>query len=136
MRPGATFFIPDTAGAEIHPLVAPAPGEAVVTKHFPNSFRETELLSLLRRQGVERLVIGGMMTHMCVDATVRAAFDFGFACTVIADACATRQLSYDGAEVPAPHVHAAFLAALAAVYAKVSTAAAVKAELAPAAAVS
>ena len=59
-----------------------------MVKHFPNSFRGTELAGLLRGLGTGRLVLAGMMTHMCVDATARAAFDLGFACTVAADACA------------------------------------------------
>ncbi|HEY6009177.1 MAG TPA: cysteine hydrolase family protein [Geobacteraceae bacterium] len=122
-RPGATFFLPGTPGAEIHANVTPLPVEPVVVKHFPNSFRETELLAMLREKGVERLVICGMMTHMCVDATVRAAFDLGFACTVVHDACATRNLVFNGVETPAPQVQAAFLAALAAVYGKVASAA-------------
>ena len=60
-----------------------------------------------------------MMTHMCVDATVRAAFDLGYAVTVAADACATRELAYGGRTVAPADVQAAFLAALGAVYAEV-----------------
>ena len=70
-RPGATFLLPDTRGVEIHPSAAPRAGETVVQKHFPNGFRETRLLEVLRAQGVDRLAICGMMTQMCVDATVR-----------------------------------------------------------------
>ncbi len=72
-RPGATFFLPGTPGVDIHADVAPSAGELVVTKHFPSSFRETTLLERLRGAGVSKLVIAGMMTHMCVDTTVRAA---------------------------------------------------------------
>lgn len=118
-RPGATFFLPGTPGAQIHEDVRPLPAEPVVQKHFPNAFRDTELLALLRTLGVERLVVAGMMTQMCVDATVRAAFDHGFPCTVLHDACAARDLAFGAVHVPAPHVHAAFLAALGAVYAQV-----------------
>jgi nicotinamidase-related amidase len=118
-RPGSTFFLPDTAGAEIHEHARPLPDEALVQKHFPNAFRDTELRHLLRERGAERLVASGMMTHMCVDATVRAAFDQGFPCTVLHDACATRALAFGGVDVPAAHVHAAFLSALGAVYAQV-----------------
>jgi nicotinamidase-related amidase len=119
-RPGATFFLPGTPGADIHPAVAPISGEAVVVKHFPNSFRETALLDSVRGHGATRLVVAGMMTHMCVDATVRAAFDLGFTVAVPADACATRNLTFDGREVAAADVQAAFLAALSAVYATVA----------------
>jgi nicotinamidase-related amidase len=111
-RPGATFFLPDTQGVMIHESIAPVGNETIITKHFPNSFRETALLEHLNKLGVERIVITGMMTHMCVDATTRAAADLGYAVLLAADACATRNLSYGGISVPAAHVHAAFLAAL------------------------
>src|SRR5919204_1808842 len=75
VRPGATFFIPGTAGAEIHEQVRPRQGERVVEKNFPNSFRATELESVLKAAGVKELVVAGMMTHMCVDASVRQAAD-------------------------------------------------------------
>lgn len=118
-RPGATFFLPDTWGAEIEESVKPLENEPVIVKHFPNSFRDTDLRELLRRDGVDRLVIAGAMSHMCVDATTRAAFDLGFACAVAEDACATRDLEFKGKPVPAAAVHGAFMAALAAVYAEV-----------------
>ena len=111
-HPGATFFLPGTPGVEIHPRVAPAAGEPVVLKHFANSFRDTSLLATLRALDVDALLVAGMMTHNCVDATVRAAFDLGLPCRVAGDACATRALSYEGETVPAAQVQAAFLAAL------------------------
>jgi nicotinamidase-related amidase len=111
-RPGATFFIPATEGVEIHESVVPLPGETVIVKHFPNSFLQTTLLEHLQRESIERLVVCGMMTHMCVDATVRAAADYGYPLLVASDACATRTLSFDGTNIPANHVHRAFLAAL------------------------
>lgn len=123
VHPGATFFLPGTGGLDIHPCVAPNPGEKIVRKHFPNSFRETDLLETLRGLGVARLTVCGMMTNMCVDAGVRAAADLGFACRVAADACAARPLSFGGVDVPAPQVHAAFLAALGLAYAQVAPAA-------------
>jgi nicotinamidase-related amidase len=122
LHSGATFFLPGTPGAQIHPCAAPEEGEPVITKHFPNSFRETDLLSRLREAGVTRLAVGGMMTHMCLDAGVRAAADLGFECLVASDACATRNLSWGDREVPAASVHAAFLAALSAAYARVMSA--------------
>lgn len=118
-QPGATFFLPDTKGSEINESVAPQPDEIVIVKHFPNSFRDTCLLKYLKDIEVEEVVIGGAMSHMCIDATTRAAFDFGFQCTVIEDACATRDLEYKGKTVKAAEVHAAFMAALAMPYAKV-----------------
>ncbi|MFH2132141.1 MAG: cysteine hydrolase family protein [bacterium] len=121
-RPGATFFLPDTRGVEIHDSVTPQKGENLVTKQFPNAFRETELLDLLNRSNIREIVICGAMSHMCVDATVRAGFDLGFQCTVIADACATRDLEFGGVIVEAGKVHAAFMAALSAPYARVMSA--------------
>ena len=118
-RRGATFFLPESEGAEIYPEVEPQPGEPVFEKHFPNSFRETGLLEYLRRNGIENLVIGGMMTHMCLDATARAAFDHGFRCTVAGDACATRDLTFAGETIPARDVQRSFLAALQGTYGQV-----------------
>jgi len=112
IRPGATTFLPNTDGVTIHSSIAPLPGETIIVKHFPNSFRETDLLEHLKRVGAERLVLCGMMTHMCVDASMRAAADFGYAVLLAADACATRALSYGQTAVAAQSVQAAFLAAL------------------------
>lgn len=119
VRPGATFFLPGTRGAEIHPLVQPLPGEMVIEKNFPNAFRNTGLKEFLEKQNIKNLVVAGMMTHMCVDASVRHAADLGYKITLLGDACATRAQSYGGETVPAQQVHAAFLAALNGFYAKV-----------------
>ena len=118
-RPGSTFFLPGTSGAEIHKAVTPQAGEAVIEKNFPNSFRGTALEEKLKAAGVKELVVAGMMTHMCVDASVRHAADLGYKVTLVGDACATRAQSYGGETVPARQVHAAFLAALNGFYAKV-----------------
>jgi nicotinamidase-related amidase len=121
-RPGATFFLPNTNGVEIHNSVAPQNGEAIIEKYFPNAFRNTDLLNVLKRSSVDEVVICGAMTHMCVDATTRAAFDLGFRCTVIEDACATRNLEYKGRTIEAGKVQAAFMAALTVPYARVLSA--------------
>jgi nicotinamidase-related amidase len=121
-RSGATFFLPNTKGVEIHKSVAPQTGEATIEKYFPNAFRDTDLLNVLKRSEVDEVTICGAMTHMCVDATTRAAFDFGFRCTVIEDACATRNLEYKRTTVEAGKVQAAFMAALAVPYARVISA--------------
>lgn len=120
-RPTATFFLPDTDGIEIRPCVAPLPGEAVFVKNFPNSFRETPLLEHLRGLGIERLVLTGMMTSMCVDSTARAAFDLGFQNVLLHDAMATRDLGFGGTTIPAAQVHGAFLAALGSVFGRVTS---------------
>jgi nicotinamidase-related amidase len=118
-EPDATFFLPNTKGVEIHESVVPQIDEIAIVKHFPNSFRETQLLDYLKESQVEEVVICGAMSHMCIDATARAAFDFGLQCLVVEDACATRDLDYEGKTVKAAEVQAAFMAALAMVYAKV-----------------
>jgi nicotinamidase-related amidase len=123
-REGATFFVPGTPGAEIHPGVEPAPGESVIVKHFPSAFRDTGLHETLQQAGIDELTICGAMSHMCIDTTVRAAFDLGYRCRVAADACATRELEFDGRKVAAADVHAAYMGALAAVFAAVQPSAA------------
>jgi len=118
-RPDAAFFLPETFGAEIHQMVAPLEDETVVTKNFPNSFRGTSLREVLEKETFGELVICGAMSHMCIDATTRAAFDLGFSCIVAEDACATRDLVFKGRTIPASDVHASFMAALSVPYAKV-----------------
>jgi nicotinamidase-related amidase len=118
----AAFFEPGTPGVEIHEAVRPAAGEPVVQKAYPNSFRETDLERRLHDAGVTDVVVAGMMTSMCVDATVRAAADLGFGCTVVHDACATLDLSFDGRTIPAASVQGAFIAALGDGYATVTSA--------------
>jgi nicotinamidase-related amidase len=77
------------------------------------------LLEHLRDKGVDKLVVGGMMTHMCVDATVRAAFDYNLTVTVVHEACATLTLTFQDQTVPAAQVQAAFLSALSFLYARI-----------------
>lgn len=115
----APFFVAGTPGAAIHESVAPRPGEPVVVKHFPNSFRESPLLEELRRVGASDLTICGAMSHMCIDATTRAAADLGFKCAVAHDACATRDVEFEGKRVAAGDVHAAYMSALGFAYARV-----------------
>ena len=117
--PNAFFFLPDTDGVKINERVTPQEGEAVVVKHYPNSFRDTSLLEILRNAHVDNLVICGAMSHMCIDATTRAAFDLGFNCVVAEDACATRDLVFKSKIIKASEVHASFMAALSCPYAKV-----------------
>lgn len=119
--PGASFFRPNTTGVEIHAKVKPQAGEKLIVKGYPNSFRETELLKHLQENGITHLTIVGMMTHMCVDATVRAAKDYGFECTVVSDACATRALEADGKTVRAEDVQTSFMSSFAFFYATVQT---------------
>jgi nicotinamidase-related amidase len=118
--PDASFMRPGTPGIDIHESVAPAADEPVIQKANPNSFLGTPLEAELRARGVEHVVVCGMMTSMCVDATVRAAVDLGFEATVAHDACATCDLDFAGETIPARQVHGAFLAALGDGYAALS----------------
>ena len=115
----APFFTPGSEGAKLHPKVLNRADEPVVLKHFVNSFRETQLKSILDEQGIKELVVVGSMSHMCIDGITRAANDLGYSVTVIHDACASRDLEFNGVTVPAAHVHAAFMSALGFAYANV-----------------
>lgn len=112
----APFFAPGSDGAHINAAVAPREGETVVLKHYPNAFRDTPLKALLDEKGVSTLTVVGAMSHICIDATVRAAVDFGYEVTLVHDAVATRDVTFNGVTVPAGHVHAAYMAALSFAY--------------------
>ncbi len=121
IKEGATFFVPNTQGCEIHKSVKPHGKEPVLVKHYPNSFRDTELHEMLQLAGIEEVVICGAMTHMCIDTTTRAAFDLGYKCQVVADACATRDLEFNGRLLKAVDVQTAFIAALSGPFAEISS---------------
>ena len=114
----APFFAPGSPGAQIHPKVQPAGDEAVVLKHQINAFRDTDLKAILDRNGIEEVTIIGAMSHMCIDAGVRAANDLGYTVTVVHDACASRDQEFNGQTVPAAQTHAAYMAALGFGYAR------------------
>ena len=113
------IMIQHAGGSPVHKNVAPLPGEKVITKKEANSFNGTDLLDYLKSLKIKRLVICGMQTQMCVEATTRAAYDFGFTCLVVQDACAARNLKYGDRTVIAADVHASTLAILNGYYAKV-----------------
>ena len=117
--PEAPFFTPGSDGAKLHPKVLNRADEPVVLKHFVNSFRETELQAILDERDIKELVVVGSMSHMCVDAAARAASDMGYATVVLHDACATRDLEFNGVVVPAAQAHAAYMASLAFGYSQV-----------------
>jgi nicotinamidase-related amidase len=108
-------------GGDIHPYVRPNEDEPVITKDQVNAFYETGLLEMIRGDSVEQLVICGMQTHMCVEAAVRAAHDYGFTCLLASDACATRALQYEEFIIPAKNVHYSTLSTLDGSYARVIT---------------
>ncbi|TRX60352.1 cysteine hydrolase family protein [Carboxylicivirga sp. M1479] len=100
------------AGADIHQSVLPLPNEKVFEKEKVNAFVNTGLKSHLDDNQITNLVIIGMQTHMCLEAAVRAAVDFGYTVTVVDEACTTRNLKYNNIEVEAEHVHASTMATL------------------------
>lgn len=119
VRKGATFFLPNTKGVQIHENVKPLENEIIIEKNFPNSFLETNLELELEKQNIKELIICGMMSHMCVDSTTRAAFDMGYDCIVIHDACTTKDLEFFGKKIKASVVHDSFMSALGSFFARV-----------------
>lgn len=110
--PAASFFRQDSKGVRIHPCVAPCEDEYIIIKHAPSSFYKTVLLEELKKQDITHLVIIGMMSHMCVDTTVRAARDLDFTVTVLEDACTTCDMHWNNTVIPAKTVHDAFMGSL------------------------
>ncbi len=124
LQEGATFFLPNTKGSEIHKIITPLKTEKVITKNFPNSFRDTELLDYLKENNISKLILCGMMTDVCVDSTTRAAMDFGFENTIITDAVTTRDREFNGKVIPAEQVTESYLSglnALGGLYAKLES---------------
>lgn len=117
--PEDTFFLEDTYGCEISERIKPLPDDKVIIKYYPNSFYKTELDSYLKEKDIKKLIVCGMMTHMCVDTTVRAAIDYGYEVDLVADGCATMDLEISGEVIPAQIVQKAFLASLKDVFAKI-----------------
>ncbi len=108
-------FDPDSTGFAIAAAAAARDGETVVSKGLPNAFAATMLDAALKATGRKTLVFAGFMTHMCVAATAKAAVDLGYAATVVASACATRDLPdpLSDATVSAAVLHNVTLAGLA-----------------------
>ncbi|ACB73626.1 cysteine hydrolase family protein [Opitutus terrae] len=111
---GRGLFETGTPGAEFASEVTPLAGEHVIEKRLPNAFAGTTLADTLAQLGRKELILAGAMTHMCVSATARSALDHGYHATVVADACATRDLpATDGGVIAAADVHRVALAELA-----------------------
>lgn len=115
----ATFFLPGTEGIQPHEGILPEPGEKVIIKHTPDSFFQTELQQHLESLNVTRLVICGMMSHICIDSTVRSANRLGYEVLVLDEACTTRDLLWNGTVIPAQTVHNTFMASLDGTFAQV-----------------
>lgn len=118
-NPKTGFFQPNTEGADIHPLVSPTLAEPVFVKHTPDSFIETGLEQALRIRQIESIVICGMMSHMCIDTTVRSAKRLNFTVLLAEDACTTKELIWNETPIPASTVHQTMMAALSGTFAQV-----------------
>ncbi|WP_026883445.1 cysteine hydrolase family protein [Clostridium akagii] len=118
----AKAFLQDSIGAEINYLVTPREDEKVFIKHVPNSFFETGLDKTISDNNINHIVVCGMMTHMCIDTTVRYAKELGLIVTLIEDACTTKDLTRNGNTIPAEIVQATYMASLDGMFAKVMTA--------------
>lgn len=117
----APFFKPGSTGAHTHPSVSPIEGEQIVLKHAVNAFKDTQLKNILDADQVIEITIIGAMSHMCIDAATRAASDFGYQVTVVEDACASRDLDFNGKTIAAKDVHGAYMSALSFAYADIKT---------------
>ncbi len=115
----APFFQEKSEGAQIHPTLLPLENEDVVLKNGVNSFKGTQLKSILDDSHINNVIITGAMSHMCIDAITRASSDYGYNCYLAHDACASRDLEFNGVKIEATLVHAAYMASLEFGYAKV-----------------
>ena len=120
LRENASFFLPKSEGVKLHRNLHTQDG-SIITKHYPNSFRETILMQELEDKEIKNLIICGAMTQMCVDTTVRAGFDLGFHIELVTDACATKDLLFNDEVMPAKDVHNAFMASLNGIFCEVKT---------------
>lgn len=96
----------------IHSLVKPYDGEKIIHKDYPSCFLGTDLHEYLQENSIKHLIVAGMMSHMCIDTTVRACQDYGYEVTVIEDACTTMALKYGKKKIDAETVHAVYMASL------------------------
>lgn len=103
----------------IHDSVSPIEGEVIIQKAYPSAFLKTNLREVLNGLQIEELVVVGMMSHMCVDTTVRAAADFGYKVTVLHDCCTTKNLRFQNTTIDAVTVHKAFMASFVGFFAEV-----------------
>lgn len=94
-----------TDGWRICAPLAPQEGEPVFDKHFNSAFRWTGLQAHLEQRGLRRLLMCGMQTEFCFDASVKVAFELGFDVTVPRGAVTT----FDCAFAPGDELTAYFM---------------------------
>ena len=121
-KAGAAIFAPGSPALAVHPDAAAVGDEPVYTKHLPGSFTGTPLEETLRKHGVERVIVAGFMTQMCVDTTTRQAAHLGFSVTVLSDATAAKSVvGPDGGTIAADLVHRTHLGSLNGFLAEIQT---------------
>ncbi|AVU74908.1 cysteine hydrolase [Pseudomonas sp. Fig-3] len=107
------LFDPQGERGEFISGLEPQGDETVVEKLLPSAFHGTELKKRLEDLGPLDLIVCGFMSHSSVSTTVRAAKNLGFRCTLVEDACATRDLPHKGGVLSAEHVHQTEMAIMA-----------------------
>jgi len=88
---------PDRPGWQIHPAIAPQPGDVIIEKRFLDAFKQTELRRELDARGIRRLIVTGLQTEMGVDATCRSAQRLGYEVMLVTD----QRLAFDAETVSA-----------------------------------
>jgi len=116
---GTPYDVSAEIGA-ISDEVGPIAGEPIITKNYPNSFIQTDLDQQLKAMGIEKIVLAGFMTHMCINSTAHGGFNLGYAPTVVASTTATRPLeAANGKVLTAQQVQDAAIASTRDLYAAI-----------------
>ncbi|MBH3428748.1 cysteine hydrolase family protein [Pseudomonas alkylphenolica] len=107
------MFDPQGPRGEFIPGLEPQGDEVIIEKRMPNAFKNTTLHETLQKYGHLDLIVCGFMSHSSVSTTVRRAKDYGYRCTLIEDACATRDLPFKDGVIPAAQIQQSEMAIMA-----------------------